>query len=802
MTEHSADASKYVGQAMRTLEGRAPVIGAARYTNDFQFPGQLYAAILRSPHASATIRKVDTSGAAKVAGVVRVMDGREVAEHLAPITHYIDPAVFGGKSAPVRCVALDEVWCYGQPVAVVVATSKRIARYAAARIQVTYDVHEAVVDVEDAIKPGARTVVQGWDDNLIMQVPFRNGDPEAVFASADHVVKTTVKIHRFSTQPIETRCYNAVWEADTQGITLYATAQNPHPLRHVLSSVLGMPENKLRIVAPVIGGAFGMKMHGHPEEALICLLAKLTGQPVKWTETREECLLIGAREQVHHVELALDKSGTLLALRDHFYANTGAPSACPGWGMAFLTGLTMPGPYAVRDIDVVMSAVVTNKPSWNAARGYGKEATAVALELALDEAARTLGFDPVELRMRNFIKKDQFPYPSPTGLVYDSGDYGGALEKALAAVDYDHWKARQAEGPKDGKHIGIGVAFELTPEGGALPGTMVAGYDTTSVRMAPDGTVRILTGVTTPGTGNPTGIAQIVADELGVTLDSIEVTQGDTTTCPYGFGNYSGRSTIVGGGSAALAAREVRAKVITVAATMLGVDEADVVLHRGVFSLKSDPAKTLSIKDVSYAAYTGAYSVANGITLPLEATSTFKPPNIRHTPDANGRINPYPSYSNAAYVAICEVDVETGKTQVLRFAAAHDCGTVINPLLVEGQACGAISFGIGGAMFENVAFDAAGRQLTRSFVDYVMPRCEDMPTVRMVHHDSPNPDTYMGLKGAGEAGVGGSAGAVVNAINNALSPFGVAINSLPLSAPNVWRAVQSAKARQTKREAA
>ena len=297
-----------------------------------------------------------------------------------------------------------------------------------------------------------------------------------------------------------------------------------------------------------------------------------------------------------------------------------------------------------------------------------------------------------------------------------------------------------------------------------------------------------------PGTGNPTGIAQIVADELGVALESIEVTQGDTTACPYGFGNYSGRSTIVASGSVALAAREVREKIVKIAAALLEADEADVCLHRGVVSLASDPDRTIPFADVCYAAYTRAYDIGLRITPPLEATATFRPPSIRHTPDENGRINPYPSYSNAAYVAVCEVDPETGKTTLLRFAAAHDCGRVINPVLVEGQACGAIAFGVGGALTENIAFDPAGRQLTRSFVNYVMPRCEDIPEVRMVHHDSPNPDTYMGLKGAGEAGVGGSAAAVVNAINNALAPLGVAINELPVSAPNVWAAIQQARA--------
>lgn len=801
-TQTHSNAGSYVGRSMRTLEGRAPVAGAATYTNDLIFEGQLYAAIVRSPHAAARINSIDPSGALKVPGVVKVMAGAEAAQHIDPITHYIDPTVFGGQAATVRCLALDEVWCYGQPVAVVVARDKKAAQYAAQRVQVSYAPIEAILDVADAIKEDARIIAEGTSSNILLQAPFVNGNPDAAFERADHVVKTTVRIHRFSTQPIETRCYNAVWEEETQSITLYATAQNPHPLRHVLSDVLRMPENKLRIVAPTIGGAFGMKMHGHPEEALMCLLTKMLRQPVKWTESREECLLVGAREQQHEMELAFMADGELIGLRDRFYANTGAPTACPGWGMAFLTGVTMPGPYKVRDMDVLMSAVTTNKPSWNAARGYGKESTAIALELAMDDAARELGFDPVELRIRNFVPADAFPYPSPTGLIYDSGDYAGAVRKALAAVDYEGWKARQAEALKAGKYIGIGLAFELTPEGGALPGTMVAGYDSSSVRVGPDGSVRVLTGVTTPGTGNPTGIAQIVADELGVRLDSIEVTQGDTTTCPYGFGNYSGRSTIVGGGSAALAARDVRTMLVKVAAALLECDTDDIQLQEGIFTRKGDTETSLTVREVAYASYTRAYDVAACITPPLEATRTFLPPNIRHTPDKDGRINPYPSYSNAAYAAICEVDIDTGKTTLLQFAAAHDCGRVINPILVEGQACGAISFGVGGALTEAIAFDAAGRQLTRSFMDYVMPRCEDIPEISVVHHDSPNPDTYLGLKGAGEAGVGGSAAAVANAVNNALIPLGVALTELPFNAPAVWGALQRAAKDAAKKKAA
>jgi aerobic carbon-monoxide dehydrogenase large subunit len=790
---HTTDSEQYVGQAARVLGGDAFVAGVAKYTSDFQFPGQLHAHIVRSPHASARIRKVDLSGALKVSGVVLALDGQEAARELNPVPHYIDPIGFGGKTVPIRCLAVDKVWHFGQPVAVVVAEDKRTARYAASRVIVDYEPLPAVLDADDAIKPGAPVVVPGWDNNSIMALPFVNGDAAKKFEQADRVVKTTIRIHRFSTQPIETRVYNAVWDHESHGITLYATSQNPHPLRNVLAQALRMPENLIRIVAPAIGGAFGMKMHGHPEEALVCLLTKRTGRPVKWVEDREECLLIGAREQSHEVELAVTKSGEILALRDRALANTGAPSACPGWGMAFLTGLTMPGPYKVTDIDVTMNIVTTNKPSWNASRGYGKEATALALELAIDNTARAIGVDPIEMRIKNFVPKDAFPYDSPTGLVYDSGDYAGAVRKTLEALGYADWKQRQAEARASGKLLGIGLAYELTPEGGAIPGTMVAGYDSSTVRVGPDGSVTLLTGVTTPGTGNPTGMAQIVADELGVSLDTIRVVQGDTTTCPYGFGNYSGRSTIVGGGAAALAAREVRDKLLTIAAALLGVDKSTVSMSRGTIRSSAVAGKTLGIGEVAYACYTRAYDIGLAITPPLEATCTFRPGLIRHTPDKNGRINPYPSYSNAAYAVVCEVDRETGQVKLLKFAAAHDCGKVINPVLVEGQACGAIAFGIGGMLNEEIRFDANGKQLTNTFVDYVMPRALDVPEIKMVHHDSPNPVTYMGLKGAGEAGVGGSAAAVVNAVNDALAPLGVSINELPLTAPKVWAAIQSAQ---------
>ncbi|MEE8308037.1 MAG: xanthine dehydrogenase family protein molybdopterin-binding subunit [Gammaproteobacteria bacterium] len=782
----------YVGSNTRALDAAAFVSGQANYTSDYFFDGQLYAHVIRSPHAAARIKNVELGDAAKISGVVLAMDGAQAAEHLDPIPHYIDPAVFGGKTTDLRCLALNQVRYYGEPVAVVVASDKHTAQYAASRVRVDYETTAAVLDAGEAAKDSAPRVVDGWDDNFIMQMPFVGGDTDAAFEAADHVVKMNLSVHRQAAQPIETRTYNAVWDNREQAVTLYATAQNPHPLRFVLAKALRMAENRVRIVAPAIGGAFGVKMHGHPEEALVCLLAKLTKRPVKWVENREEALLIGGREQTHEIEFALNNDGRILGIRDQFLANVGAPGATPGWGMAFLTGLSMPGPYDVANVDVLARIAVTNKPPWSACRGYGKEVTALALELGIDKAARQLNMDPVELRFKNFIASDDFPKKSPTGLIYDSGDYQGAVEKTLELIDYHGFRNQQAALRQEGKYVGIGVAYEVTPEGGALPGTMVAGYDSSTVKVDPSGFVTVLTGVTDPGGGNRTGIGQIVADALGVEFETVRVVQGDTQTCPYGFGNYSGRSTMVGGGSASLAAGDVKAQIVKVAAALMEVSEDSIEIAGGIITTSTNAEAKLSFAEVCYAAYTRSYDVAACIEPPLEATRTFKPGLISHMPDENGKINPYPSYSNAAYAAVCEVDIDTGKVTLTKFAVAHDCGKAINPVLVEGQAAGAIAFGVGGMLGEEIVFDEGGGQMTTDFMNYTMPRAADLPDIQSAHHNSPNPVTFMGLKGAGEAGVGGSAAALVNAVNDALQTLGVEINELPVSAPRVWAAIQAA----------
>lgn len=793
LRRHAEAPGAYVGSAVRPIRGDLFVTGRARFVADLTPPGVLHTAILRSPHAHARIRGIDTAAASRAPGVVRALTGAEARQHVTQIPHRVDPAIYGGRHADIHCLAPETVIYAGQPVAAVVAGTREEARSALRLIAVDYEILPAVLDGEAALQPNAPRVVEGWPDNVLHSGRFTAGDTGSAFRAADHVLVASIRIHRYSTQPIETRAYVAVPNRFDDSLTLYATTQNPHQLRHMLSGALGLPENRIRVIVPNLGGAFGLKMIGHPEESLVCLLAMLTGRPVKWVEDRDECLVIGGREQAHHVEVAFDHAGRVLAMKDRIIANVGAPYATPGWGMANLAAVTIPCGYDIQNLDVDYTIAVTNKGPWTASRGYGKEASNLVMERAMDLVAARLGMDPADVRLRNLIPRTAFPYRTATGLVIDSGDYHATLQQAMDLAGYQRWRQEQQRLRRERRYVGIGMACELTPEGGSLPRSLVAGYDTSTVRVDPSGKVTVLTGVTSPGGGNDTGIAQVVADELGVVLGDIRVVQGDTDACPYGFGNYSGRSMIVGGGSAALAARDVREKMAKVAGVMLGVGPDALVFERGRIYARTAPERGLSFRDVAYTVYTRAYDIAGVVEPPLEATRTYKPTHISHTPDEHGRVNPYPTYSNGAYVAVVEVDPDTGKVSVLRFTAVHDCGVMVNPGLVEGQLRGAVAMGIGAALSEQVCYGDDGRRLTASFKEYLMPRAADIPPIEIGHRCTPSPYTLLGTKGGGEAGVGGATAAVVNATADALSPLGVEILELPLAPPKIWRLIRQAR---------
>jgi carbon-monoxide dehydrogenase large subunit len=783
------ESQRYVGESARKKDGDRFLRGRVTYVDDVVLEGTAYAAVLRSPHAHARIRSVDVSRARTADGVLAAVSGADAATLTDPIPHFIDPAVFGGKTTAVRCLAVDKVVYAGQPVAAVVAETANDAQAALDLIDAAYEPLPVVTDADAALQPDAPRLYEDWDDNVVIALPFVEGDVDAALAQAPHTIRDELRIQRYSTQPIEPRGYIASWDERSEIYTFYGACQNPHPLRWVLSKALRVEEGQVHVIAPTVGGAFGLKMHGHPEESLVCLLARLVGRPVKWIEDRSETLIIGGREHVHRFEVAFEDDGRITGFRDHFVANVGALGAAPGWGMAFLTGLSFPTGYRIPNSDVVSTVVVTNKGPWNASRGYGKEATNLVMERAVDLVAARLGMSPIEVRRRNLLRSDELPYKTNAGLNIDSGDYHAALDKAQALARMDEVRAEQERLRAAGRYLGVGFAFELTPEAADIPGTMVGGFDTSTVRLDPSGKATVLTGVTTPGGGNDTAIAQIVADELGVRLDDVSVVQGDTDLCPYGFGNYSGRSMVVGGHSALLAARDIREKLLTVAGVLLETEPSEIELGGGMAFVQAEPDKAVAIAEVSYSVYTLAFAVAVTVEPPLESTRVYKPDNISHLPDDKGRIQPYPTYSNAIHVAVVEVDADTGKVDLRRIGVVHDCGTMINPRFVEGQMEGAAVMGVGAALMEEQHYYDDGRLQSDRLKTYLMPRAPDVPDIDMVHQITPSPYTILGTKGAGEAGIGGVQAAIANAVHDALAPLGVTIRRMPLSPPNVLHAI-------------
>lgn len=786
-------APTHVGSRTRRLRGDAFLTGRARYVGDIRPAGALHLAILRSPHAHARIVDVDLEAARRSPGVVAALDGVGAAELADPIPHFIDPATFGGRSVEVRCLALGEVVHVGQPVAAVVAETIHDAEAALDAISVEYEPLPHVLDAVRALESTAPRAYADWPDNVVMAGSYTQGDVDEELTRCERVLTTTMTIQRYSQQPMETRGYVATWDEQTRRMTLHGSCQNPHPLRAVLASALRLGEEQVQVVVPDVGGAFGLKMHGHPEEPLVCVLSRITGRPVRWTERRSDCLLVGGREQHHEVTVGFDGDGRVRALRDDLVANVGALGAAPGWGMAYLTALAFPTGYDVQVVDARFRIVATNKSPWNASRGYGKEATNLMMERVMDLVARELGLDPAEVRHRNLIADDAFPYKTTAGLNIDSGQYHLALDRVRALVDEPGVRRGQREQSADATvRTGLGLAFELTPEAGGTPGTLVGGFDTSTVRVAPSGQVTVLTGVTSPGGGNDTGIAQIVADRLGVAPAAITVVQGDTDRCPYGFGNFSGRSMVVGGSAAALAAEDIALRLRTVAASLLDVTVDEVVLADGRARAGD---RSCPLEEVALTVYSQAFGVADGVTPALESTRVYKPDNLTFVPDEHGRPQTYPTYSYAVHAAVVDVDVETGISTVRRFGVVHDCGTVINPTLVEGQMHGAVAMGIGAALMESIVHDDDGCLVTDRLKRYLMPRAGDLPDIEVEHLVTPSPFTLLGAKGAGEAGVGGALSAVVNAIDDALAPLGVVLDRLPLTPPTVLAALQAAEGR-------
>ena len=791
---------RYVGNDVLGKTNRLLAAGRGTYVADISLPGCCHLAVVRSPHAHAHIKAIDTAEADRMAGVLVTVTGQDVVRETKALpTH--SPAL-GEKPCSVYALAAGKVRYVGEPVAAVVAEDVFTAKQAAQCIVVEYEPLEPVVDPLRAIEDGSPLVVDEWGDNLLGSGVQRHGDPDARLAASAGTVKGRVRTQRYTGASIEPRGYLAQFDPYTEKLTLWASTQAPHSLRLYLSQILGLRESQVRVVEPHVGGAFGLKLPTFPEEPLVCWLAMKLLRPVRWIEERDENLLAGghAREMQLDFEAGYEPDGQVTALKVRLVADLGAPSALCGWGMANVAAFLIPGMYQLYDVEVERLSVVTNKCPWNAYRAYGKEAACLMLERMMDLVAERTGLDRAAVRFRNFIPPDAFPYKQVSGASLDSGNYPKVLQRLLDETGWDDFAAEREAAAERGEFLGIGLAYELTPEGGCIPqSSLLSAYDGTRVLMRPTGEVSIMTGVTSPGSGNETGIAQIVADELGVSPDEIEVIQGDTDVCPFGLGNSSSRSVIFGGSAAQIAAREIRGKLCRVASRMLEVAEDEVELDDGQIRVRGAPARSVAVAEVARAIHCDAFSLPVCDEEPgLDVTRYFRHDNfgaMNKEPDPEGRLNFYSTWPNGATVAVVSVDPDTGVVKVKRIVSVHDAGVLVNPLLVDANLHGAFAQSLGGTLFEDLVYDESGQLLTATFMDYTLPTAADVPGFEIHHEKTPSPFNPLGAKGAGESGISGPMAAVASAVDDALRGAGLNVHvmEMPLTPQRVWRYVQEAR---------
>jgi carbon-monoxide dehydrogenase large subunit len=779
----ATDEIRGIGHSVKRKEDDRFIRGRGTYIDDMQLPGMLHMAILRSPYAHATINSVDTTAAAAVPGVIAVVTGELMAQHnLAWM-----PTMSGDTEA---VLATDKVRFQGQEVAAVIANDPYIARDVVDLIQVDYDPLGVVVDPQSAMADGApviRDEKEGQTDNHIYH--WESGDKDATdtaFADAELVVKLDTFYPRSHPSPLETCGCIADVDPATGQATIYMTSQAPHAIRTVFALVAGLPEENIRIVSPDIGGGFGNKVPVYPGYVVATAASLLLGHPVKWIEDRSENLISTgfARDFYMHGEMALDKDGTMLGLRTSLLADEGAFHA-DAQPSKFKVGLfhIVTGSYTLPAAHVVADGYYTNKAPGGVAYRCSFRVTEASylIERLVQNAAYELGMDPADLRKKNFIPEEAFPYRSATGFVYDSGNYEGAMNKALEMIGYKQLRAEQEEMRAQGKYRGIGLAsFTEVVGAGPHKDYDILGLkmnDGAELRIHPTGKAILKISSKTQGQGHETTFAQIVAEELGIQPEDIKVQHGDTDNTPYGLGTYASRSTPTVGAATAMVSRRVLEKARKIAAHLLEVDEEDVEFSRPNFTVKGAPEKAVTIQDVAFAAYT---NFPDGMESGLEGSYYYDPPNL--------------TFPFGTYAVAVEVDPETGVWKVQRMVAVDDCGVRINPMIVEGQIHGGLTEGYGIAAMELITFDENGNCIGSNFTDYLLPTSWETPKFELGETVTPSPHHPIGAKGVGESATVGSPAAYVNAVIDALRPFGVTNIDMPLTSAKVWQAIQDAQA--------
>lgn len=783
--------AKVIGQAIKRKEDPRLITGEAKYLDDIQLPNMAHVAILRSPYAHARIKGIDISKAAALPGVIGVFTGKDFMDLNPMPCAWQAGGVKNNVNTP-RVLEPEKVTFTGAGVACVVAESRYIAEDALALIEVDWEPLPVVVDAKKATEPGAPQIHENAPNNIVME--WECGDAAAVekaFAEAEVVIKQPLVNQRLIPTPMETRGCAAMYLPYTDEYTVWITSQAPHVHRLLMTAfVFGIPETKMRVISPQVGGGFGAKIFLYPEYPLVVALAKKIGRPVKWQETRAENYraTTHGRDHITELEVAAKKDGTVTALRVHTYANLGGTLSTIAPGIpTTLYGRLLSGAYHIPHIYCKVWGVYTNTGMVDAYRGAGRpEATYVA-ERAMDLVAQATGLDPAEVRRRNFIRPEEFPYAPAdnilAGLKYDSGNYEAALNRALELSGYADFRKQQAEARKQGKLLGVGLSSYIEICGVApsawigLPGQgWGAGlWESANVRVHLTGKVVVTTGSQNHGQGHETTVAQVVAEELGVSVDDVIVQHSDTLGTPFGYGTYGSRSAAVGTIAVYNSLQRIKEKARKLAAHLLEAAEEDIVYEDGKLFVKGSPDKAKTIQEIAAAAAIG-YSLPKGMEPFLDDTAYYDPPNC--------------TFPFGTHVCMVEVDGETGEVKILKYVAVDDVGNVINPMIVDGQIHGGIVQGVGQALTEGAVYDENGQLLTGTLTEYAIPKADLVPTIVQDRTVTPTPVNPLGIKGAGEAGTIASTPAVVNAVVDALSHLGVKHIDMPLTPQRVWAAMQ------------
>ncbi len=798
--------AKWVGKAMKRKEDLRLLTGRGRFMDDIRLPNMKHAAILRSPYPHAWIKGMAISKALKVAGVRGVLTGDDVAamSQPFPVGVPIPPKYYS--------CAVDKVRYVGEPVAVVVADSRYIAEDALDMIEVDYEPLPVVMGIEEAVEPDAPILHDNIGSNIYSHRFFQYGDMQKAYEEADRVVKGKFLFPKYGSTPIETYGVVASYNPFNEEFVIYNNYQGPFVNHSLVAIALGIPENKMRWIVPTdIGGGFGTKTGMYPYIALIALAAKKTGLTIKWIEDRREHLLASATgtDRVTYMEAAVKQDGTILGLKDKAMDNTGGYIRAPEPGCAYRSTGNHTGAYQIRNLDREVMVVGTNKCLTAPNRGYTCQELYFSVERLVDMVAAELNMDPAEVRFKNFIQADQFPYTTATGGVYDAGDYPKALQMALDKIDYQKMRKEQQKARKQGRYIGIGLAtvvdpsvtniayvtLALTPEQRAKGHPKSGSGESVIVKLDPLGKAHVIACTNPQGQGHETVISQIVADELGIHPDDVSVSDVvDTYVRVYTIttGSYSSRFASVGTNAVVAATRKVKEKMKKIAAHLLEANPEDIEAKAGKFYVKGSPGKSIRVKHIAGTAHWNQSALPEGMDVGLYASSLLSMPTSQ-PPDQLDRVDSSNTYGFIAEAIVVEVDPETGQVAFLKWASVHDAGTVLNPMLLEGQVMGSIAHALGGSLYEEWAYDENGQCLTASFQDYLVPTAMEVPEVDIGHLETPSPLTALGSKGAGESSTMSVPAAIANAIADALLPLGVTINELPLSPNKIWHLIQEAK---------